>query len=70
MSNLDDLNYKSILDMGNDEAIETLRQIRLSRRTQKSSPKKSTTTKKETNAKTISNIDASAAAELLKLLGG
>lgn len=33
MSDLDDLGFTSISDMTQDEALETLRQIRLSRRT-------------------------------------
>ena len=32
MSTIEDLNYPSITDMSQDEAIEALRQIRLSRR--------------------------------------
>jgi len=64
MANLDSLDYKSILDMDNDEGIETLRQIRLSRRV----VKKTTTHKpKVTKAPSVS---ANEAAELLKILGG
>lgn len=62
MANLDDLGYKSISDMSADEALEHLRQIRLSRRV----PIKVTkTTKKPAKA----NISADQAVELLKLLG-
>lgn len=64
MANIDDLDYKSILDMGNDEAIELLRQIRLSSRMADRKPNRKTT-KKTTNS---SDISASQASELLKLL--
>jgi len=40
MTTIEDLNYKSISDMSSDEAIELLRQIRLSRRTPIKKPKK------------------------------
>ena len=39
MANLESLNYESISDMSQDEAIELLRQIRLSRRTPVKKPK-------------------------------
>ena len=63
MADLDDLGYTSILDMGNDEAIETLRQIRLSRRI----PEKAT---KTVTKKPKQEVDPSVAAEILKILGG
>jgi len=70
MANLDDLGYTSIIDMSNDEAIDTLRQIRLSRRV----PEKKVKTMKESTKKATqrvsATISADAAAELLKLLGG
>ena len=67
MADLDDLGYTSILDMSNDEAIDLLRQIRLSRRIpEKKVTKASTTTK----TKTVTVIDADQATELLKILGG
>ena len=58
--------------MSNDEALEHLRQIRLSRRTVKQKPK-SVVKKAETKAKTnkaIDSISAEQAAKLLKLLEG
>ena len=66
MADIDDLGYTSITNMQNDEAIELLRQIRLSRRI----PVKKTkgTTKKKAKAKP--EISASEAEELLKILGG
>ena len=65
MANIDDLDYTSIADMGTDEAIEHLRQIRLSRRIPIKSSKGK---KKKTKAAPI--LDANQAAELLKILGG
>jgi hypothetical protein len=70
MSDLDSLNYKSIIDMDTDEAIDTLRQIRLSRRVPE---KKTKTTKESTKVirkKAEAAINPEMAAELLKLLGG
>jgi hypothetical protein len=65
MANLDDLNYTSISDMQTDEALELLRQIRLSRRIPDTTRrKKSTTTKHSTK------VNADQAAELLKILMG
>ena len=66
MADLEDLGYMSILDMSNDEAIDTLRQIRLSRRTPEKRVTKSTTV---TRAKVTASVDANLAAELLKILG-
>ena len=68
MSSIEDLGYVSILDMSNDEAIDLLRQIRLSRRV----PEKKVTTKTTsvTRAKTSAAVTADVAAELLKILGG
>jgi hypothetical protein len=65
MANLDDLNYTSISDMQTDEALELLRQIRLSRRI----PDK--VVRKKANAKKQSTkISTDQAAELLKILTG
>lgn len=68
MADLDDLGYKSIIDMGTDEAIDMLRQIRLSRRIPDKKPKKETTT--QTTKKATAKLDPKMAEELLKLLGG
>ena len=70
MANLDDLGYKSIIDMSNDEAIDTLRQIRLSRRVPEKKVKTIKETAKKTTKKVTEAIDAGMAANLLKLLGG
>ena len=67
MADLDDLDYKSILNMENDEAVELLRQIRLNRRTAVTAPKTRTITTKRQKAPTVSEAQA---AELLRLLGG
>lgn len=64
MADLEDLGYKSILNMDNDEAIETLRQIRLSRRVPVKTKKAST--KKDVKV----SVDAATAAKLLEILGG
>jgi len=67
MANLEDLGYKSILDMDNDEAIDVLRQIRLSRRI----PEKATASQSSTKTirkKVTSALSADMAAELLALL--
>ena len=64
MADLKDLNYKSILNMENDEEIETLRRIRLSRLTP--SKTKKATVKKVKDV----TVDAMTAAKLLEILGG
>ena len=64
MTNLDDLNYTSISDMQTDEALELLRQIRLSRRIPINTRKKKATPKPATK------VNADQAAELLKILTG
>ncbi len=70
MATLEDLNKKSITDMTPDEAIDYLRQIRLSRRTPKASPKKSKKqVKKQTIQKTADKLSSQQAVELLELLG-
>ena len=63
MSDLDDLNIPSISNMQNDEALELLRQIRLSRRI----PTKTRIVTKKVEKATVS---ADQAAELLKLIMG
>ena len=66
MATIEDLKIHSITDMTPDEAIEYLRQLRLSRRIPVK--KKATTTKKKSN--TIPKMSKNQAADLLKLLGG
>lgn len=70
MANLNDLNYKSILNMDSDEALELIRQKRVNRREKKAKP--ATTAKPKTTAKkpifdmsTLSDEDKK---ELLALL--
>ena len=67
MADLDDLGYTSILDMNNDEAIDLLRQIRLSRRTPE---KRTTTTTKAKQSKAATEVSPKMAAALLEILGG
>jgi len=68
MADLDSLGFKSIIDMETDEAIDTLRQIRLSRRVPDKKPRKETT--RQVTKKVSAMLDPDMAAELLKLLGG
>jgi len=69
VANLDDLPIKSITEMSTDEAIEMLRQIRLSRRIPvKKAPK--ATVKRKAKAIEVKNVDADQAAQLLKILTG
>ncbi len=70
MADLDSLGYPSIIDMSNDEAIDTLRQIRLSRRIPDKQRKAAKETKKQTTSRVVAAVDPTMAAELLKLLGG
>ena len=70
MADLDSLGYKSIIDMETDEAIDTLRQIRLSRRVPEKKVKTIKESTKQTTKKVSAAISSDAAAELLKLLGG
>ncbi len=68
MAELEDLGYKSISSMSQDEALDLLRQIRLSRRVPEKRTKVSTTSSK---AKAKSpEVSADLAARLLEILGG
>lgn len=69
MADLDSLGYKSIIDMSNDEAIDTLRQIRLSRRVPDKKVKTVKETVKKVNKKVMESIDSDMATNLLKMLG-
>ena len=68
MATIEDLNYRSLTEMSVDEAIEHLRQIRLSRRTPTKTVKKTkkSTTKKPTELK----LSKDQAKRLLKQLEG
>lgn len=70
MADLDSLGYVSIIDMSNDEAIDTLRQIRLSRRIPDKPRKAAKETTKQTTKRVAAKVDPTMAAEILKLLGG
>jgi len=65
MATIEDLDIPSITDMSADEAIEHLRQLRLSRRVQKKKFKESTN---KTQTKLASKITKNQAADLLALL--
>ena len=67
MTTIEDLDYKSISDMTQDEAIEHLRQIRLSRRTPVA--KKKSIRKKKAKEKALPKLTKSQAENLLKLIG-
>ena len=69
MADLDDLEYVSISDMSPDEAIEHLRQLRLSRRIPVKRPAKKTSTK-ATKSRKAPDVSAEQAADLLKILTG
>ena len=64
MANLDDLDYTSISEMQTDEALELLRQIRLSRRVP------DVRRQKKTTKKPAAKVSTDMAAELLKILTG
>ena len=66
MADLSSLNIPALRDMSKDEAIEHLRQIRLSRRTVKAKPKSVT---KKAKAKKLPPLSQNQAANLLKILG-
>jgi ribosomal protein S13 len=68
MADLNSLGIPALTDMSQDEAIEHLRQIRLSRRIPVKQQSTSTTKKKQ-KAKAIPKVSATQAANLLKLLG-
>ena len=69
MADLENLEIKSITDMTPDEAIEYLRQIRLSRRIPKKKVKSTTTKSKSKQSEAAAKITAQDAKTLLKLLG-
>ena len=69
MANLESLNYESISDMSQDEAIELLRQIRLSRRTPVKKPKTTKTTSKSVAKKATKHLDKTSINELLDMIG-
>lgn len=66
MADLNDLNLPSITDLGTDEAIEMLRQIRLSRRV----PIKKVIKNPKKKAKKAPEVNTDQASELLKILMG
>lgn len=68
MATIENLGKKSMSDLSQDEALDLLRQIRLSRRTQKKPIKKSSTKAKKTQKP--DKMSAVQAKQLLKLLGG
>jgi hypothetical protein len=69
MATIEDLNHKPLSEMSTDEAIDLLRQIRLSRRTQKKPTKRGSASKKPTKAgkKELTPLEAK---KILEILGG
>jgi methionine synthase II (cobalamin-independent) len=69
MATIEDLNFRAFTDMSHDEAIENLRQIRLSRRVsdKKVSVKKTTVKAKNVKAPELTPEQAE---RLLKMIGG
>ena len=72
MATIEDLPTRSISEMSTDEAIELLRQIRLSRRTMKESTarKKASTAKTKKASEKATKLNAAQAKKLLEMLGG
>jgi len=70
MADLESLNYTSISEMSTDEAIELLRQIRLSRRIPLKKAKTTRKTTKKVPNVTPQGMTEDQIAELLKALGG
>ena len=69
MATLESLGYKSISALSQDEAIELLRQIRLSRRTPVSKPSTKKTTSKSVAKKATKHLDKQSINELLDMIG-
>ncbi len=69
MSNLDDLPYKSILSMDNDEALELIRQTRLRRRETKKSTSKAPSKSKPAKTFDFTQLTDEMKQELLELIG-
>ena len=67
MATIEDLDFTSLTDMSTDEAIEHLRQIRLSRRTPVK-PKKTTKKTAKAAKKETPNLNSEQAKKLLKLI--
>lgn len=70
MTDIEDLDISSLTDLGQDEAIEYLRQLRLSRRTPRAVTKKAKAVANKRVTKATPKLNKDQAAELLKLLGG
>ncbi len=68
MATLDDLDIRSILEMGDDEAVEHIRQIRLNRRTQAKEYREKKISEQKAAKRKPQPLTAAQAAELLKML--
>ena len=70
MATIEDLDFTSIVDESTDEAIERLRQIRLSRRTPVKKPKSTKkSTSKAIKKKVAKALNPTLAQELLDMIG-
>jgi len=69
MATIEDLPVHPLTELSNDEAIELLRQLRLSRRVPVKK-QSNQTIKKKAKAKAVPKVNTEQAKELLKLLGG
>ena len=68
MATIEDLNFTSIVDESTDEAIERLRQIRLSRRAPVKKVSTPKTTSKQVKRQVTKNLNPTDVLELLNLL--
>ena len=68
MATIEDLNFESFVDKSQDEAIEHLRQIRLSRRIPLK-PKSSVKKKAKASSKAMPKLSAEQAKKLLEMIG-
>ena len=69
MATIEDLNFTSIVDESTDEAIERLRQIRLSRRTPVKKVSTQKTTSKQVKKQVTKKLNPNLAKELLDMIG-
>ena len=69
MATIEDLNFTSIVDESTDEAIERLRQIRLSRRTPIKKVSTQKTTSKQVKKQVTKKLNSTLAKELLDMIG-
>lgn len=69
MATIEDLDFTSIVDESTNEAIERLRQIRLSRRTPVKKVTKKKATSKGVSKAVMKHLDKKSISELLDMIG-